>query len=91
MSEENRINQGYVIIDSITVKNVEFVLGEHPTAPSRYVTWECKDGNNYYWGHYMSDKFAAKRDLHKRVESEVSYLRSIGTMPPVSVKHDHER
>ena len=38
------------------------------------MTWECKDGDNYYWGHYMTDKLAALRDLLDRAGQELSVL-----------------
>lgn len=40
---------GYIITQSIRVKDVEFVLGEHPKK-DMYVTWRCKDGDNYSGG-----------------------------------------
>ncbi len=50
-------NQGYSILKAVMLENGRgFALGEHPTAPSRYVTWACyddKDGlRQYEWGHY---------------------------------------
>lgn len=69
-----RKNAGYTITESICVGNVEFVLGENAAAPARFVTWECKDGNNYYWGHYMTEKLAALRDLLDRAGQALSIL-----------------
>lgn len=69
-----RKNAGYTITESIFVGNVEFVLGENTAAPARFVTWECKDGNNYYWGHYMTDKLTALRDLLDRAGQALSIL-----------------
>ena len=69
-----RRNAGYTITESIRIGNVEFVLGEKQTEPAQYVTWECKDGDNYYWGHYMTDKLAALRDLLDRAGQELSVL-----------------
>ncbi len=71
---EKRINQGYEIIQSIQVGSAEFVLGEHPKAPSRYVTWECKDKDNYFNGNYMSNLLAATKDLCERAMAEIEYL-----------------
>ena len=49
-----------------------FALGEHPTAPSRYVTWACyddKDGQRQYeWGHYGNDRTAMEQDFTDRVQ-----------------------
>ena len=37
-------NQGYAILKAVMLENGRgFALGEHPTAPSRYVTWACYD------------------------------------------------
>ena len=45
-------NQGYSILKAVMLENGRgFALGEHPTAPSRYVTWACyddKDGQRQY-------------------------------------------
>lgn len=71
---EKRINQGYEIIQSIQVGRAEFVLGEHPKAPSRYVTWECKDKDNYFAGNYMNNLLAATKDLCERAMTQIEYL-----------------
>ena len=68
-----RMNAGYIITDSIHVENVEFVIGVDSTAPSQFVTWECKDGNNYYWGHYMDDGLSAVQDLLERAGRELEF------------------
>lgn len=60
-----RTNAGYTITDSIHVGGVEFVLGEQPNS-KQFVTWECKDGDNYYWGHYFDSLPTAKLDLLTR-------------------------
>ena len=60
-----RTNAGYTITDSIHAGDVEFVLGEQANG-RQFVTWECKDGGNYYWGHYFDDIAAAKLDLLAR-------------------------
>ena len=67
---EQRINAGYTITDSIHIGNAEFVIGEHPGAPAPYVTWECKDGSNYFWGHYSTSRQAAEHDLLERATLE---------------------
>ncbi len=68
-----RINEGYVITDSIHVGETEFVLGKLNSKIPMYVTWACKGGDNYYWGHYFSDPMEAKRDLLARAGEEVEY------------------
>ena len=49
-----------------------FALGEHPTAPSPYVTWACYDDDKgqrqYEWGHYGNDLAAMEKDLTERVQ-----------------------
>lgn len=50
---EMRTNAGYTITDSVNIGKAEFVIGEMPNAPAPFVTWECKNGNNYFWGHYF--------------------------------------
>ena len=59
---EQRECAGYIITQSIKVKDSEFVLGEHPKK-DMYVTWRCKDGDNYFWGHYTSNRYEALKDL----------------------------
>lgn len=45
--------------------------GEHPTAPSRYVTWACCDDEHgqrqYEWGHYGDDFAAMEQDFNRRL------------------------
>ena len=71
---EQRQNQGYIITDSIHIGKVEFVIGEHPKAPSPFVTWECSGGNNYFWGHYYPDRRSAEQNLLSRAQAELTYL-----------------
>ncbi len=72
MSE--RKNAGYTITDNIHIGKAEFVIGEHPKAPSPYVTWECSGGNNYFWGHYFPDRRSAEKNLLERAQAELTYL-----------------
>ena len=68
-----RENQGYHITDSIQIGDVEFVAGELAAAPNSYVTWECKNGDDYFWGHYFSVRLSAKRDLLVRAGLVLQY------------------
>ena len=68
-----RINAGYIITDSIHVGETEFVLGVHSTAPSQCVTWACKNGTDYFWGHYYSDLMSATKDLLGRANQELEF------------------
>ena len=66
-------NQGYAILKAVMLENGRgFALGEHPTAPSRYVAWACyddKDGQRQYeWGHYGNDRTAMEQDFTDRVQ-----------------------
>ena len=70
-----RINEGYIITDSIHVGETEFVLGKMDSSIPMYVTWACKGGDNYYWGHYFSDPMEAKKDLLDRAGQELEYQR----------------
>lgn len=72
-----RINAGYIITDSIHIGKAEFVLGVNSEAPAQFVTWECKDGNNYFWGHYCTTLFAAQKDLCDRAMREIHILEPI--------------
>lgn len=69
MSE--RKNASYTIVQSLMIGDAEFVIGHNPAAPAPYVTWECKDGNNYFWGHYMTERHQADRDLLERAKAEL--------------------
>ena len=87
---EQRECAGYIITQSIKVKDSEFVLGEHPKK-DMYVTWRCKDGDNYFWGHYTSNRYEALKDLCQRAEREIDYLAFIGEIPPITSKKEQER
>ena len=67
-------NQGYTILKAVMLENGRgFALGEHPRAPSPFVTWACYDDEHgarqYEWGHYGSDRAALEQDLLERVEN----------------------
>lgn len=68
---ERRENAGYVIVEALHIGKAEFVIGENPKAPAPYVTWECKDGSNYFWGHYLMTRESAEADLLKRAGTEL--------------------
>lgn len=69
-----RVNQGYIITSSVHIGEAEYVMGVSTKAPSQYVTWKCSNGEDYYWGHYFSDRLAAEKDLVTRAQEEVEYL-----------------
>ena len=74
MTDRRRINAGYVIVCAVPVGNTEFVLGVHQTVPEQFVTWECKDGTDYIWGHYTDSMLKATKDLCGRIMDEIGYL-----------------
>ena len=92
-TESVRQNAGYTILQAQTVGNKEIVLGENPNAPDPYVTWVCRNGTDYNFGHYCSSMLSASRDFMKRINQERSYLRDIGAMPPADskIKNQPER
>lgn len=69
-----RTNAGYIITSSVHVGESEFVLGVSTKALGQFVTWKCSGGNDYYWGHYFSDQFAAEKDLVARAQEEIEIL-----------------
>ena len=69
---EPRTNADYLITDSIHIGKAEFVIGENRTRfGTMYVTWECKNGDNYFWGHYTDSRRAAEKDLLERAGQEL--------------------
>ena len=88
---KQRINVGYVITDSVHIGETEFVIGQSENDPARYVTWRCKDGDNYFWGHYTCNRYEALKDLCQRAEQEIDYLAAIGDIPPITSKKEQER
>ena len=77
-----RINAGYIITDSIHVGDSEFVLGVSQHIPNDYVTWKCKGGTSYFWGHYHSDPIKAVKDLVMRAMEEIQSLEEQRFPPP---------
>lgn len=72
-----RINEGYIITDSIHIGEYEFVLGVNQHSAQNFVTWRCDGGNYYYWGHYFSDLFSAQKDLVERAAEKVREQQEI--------------
>ncbi len=71
---DKRINAGFEIINSIPVGNAEFVLGVNMKNPNSFVTWECKNKTDYFWGHYTDSLLKATKDMCQRAMDEVMYL-----------------
>ena len=76
---EQRNCVGYIITQSIHVADTEFVLGEHPET-GICATWQCKNGDNYFWGHYYGNRYDALKDLCQRASNEVDRLAFIGAI-----------
>lgn len=64
-----RTNQGYRIVETVRINtSLEVVMAQNETRfGTQYVTWQCENAVDYFWGHYFSDYDAARRDLFKRV------------------------
>lgn len=88
---DKRVNSGYVITDSIHVGNVEFVLGVNSSDPAQFVTWECRGGDNYYWGHYTPSHTEALRDLLDRAAKEIEIVEHRQARQTKKTEKDHER
>lgn len=73
MEDSIRINEGFMITQSIPVGNTEFVLGVNMKNPDSFVTWQCSNKTDYYWGHYTGSLLKATKDLCGRVMEEVEY------------------
>ena len=69
-----RTNAGYEIIETISLPNEEYVLGERTTTfnEQAYVTWVYVDGT-YYYGHYLNDYDVALKDLYERAKNELEW------------------
>ena len=85
---EQRTNIGYRITDTIHVGNAEFVLGVHEKDPNRFVTWECKNRNDYFWGHYFSDRRSAEKDLVLRAQQELEITEPKPERPKKAKVHE---
>ncbi len=65
-----RTNENYTIIWAIRLNDTtEVVLGILKNEKyTMYVTWECKNGDHYYWGHYFDNPEKAEEDLLNRAD-----------------------
>ena len=88
----DRINEGYIITDSIHIGQMEFVLGKLDSKIPMFVTWACKGGDNYFWGHYFTDLTEAQRDLLNRAGEELEYMMTRQGRSDTGPKEkEHER
>jgi hypothetical protein len=68
-ASNDRSNENFTIIDSVRLDdNLEIVLGQNKSNPNGFVTWQCKNGNNYDFGNYFPNNSLAeaKADLYQR-------------------------
>ena len=68
---DERVCQGYRVIDSIRVDNAEIVLAHNPNAPQPYVTWKCFSSTqfrDFETGCYFSDEADARKNMRKRAD-----------------------
>lgn len=73
MDEDQRYNQGYEIIESITVRGKELVIGYDPEAALPYVCWYHIDDAGYLFGYYTSELSNAKEKLEERYLQECMF------------------
>lgn len=76
MSE--RKNAGYTITDAVKVNDYEIVIGEKPGAPSPYVCWYCRNGDDYFWGAYVGSHNDALEVMIDRIRNEFKYEARTG-------------
>lgn len=58
---------------------------------ARFVTWACDNGDYYYWGHYLTSREDAERDLIKRASERIRFLNSIREEKQPEKKKERER
>ena len=85
MSE--RSNIGYNIEKSFKIGKTEIVLGKNEKAPEKFVTWQCSNGDDYFWGHYFDNEYDALYDYLDRCKSEVQQ-RDDRTRTPTKIEKE---
>lgn len=78
---EWRKNAEYIITNQITIGESEFVLGVHETQPNMFVTWECKNKTDYFWGHYFNNLLAAQKDFCERGADKARFYEKLQRKP----------
>ena len=63
-----RTNQGYRIVETVRINtSLEVVMAQNETRfGTQYVTWQCENAVDYFWGHYYTDSRQAEADLSQR-------------------------
>lgn len=67
--QNDRVCQGYTVIDSLRVGEVEIVLAHNLKAVSPYATWKAyahSGFQDFNFGNYFSNKQAARADMIAR-------------------------
>ena len=78
---DDRVCQGYRVLKSKRIKDVEIVLAHNPNQAQPYVTWKSyahSQFKEFAYGNYFSDKGSAEKDFRRRVEE----LRQDYGLPP---------
>lgn len=68
---EDRVCQGYKVIQNKRIKNVEIVLAHNPKAPAPYVTWKSyahTQFTQFAYGNYFDDRASAEKDFKQRID-----------------------
>lgn len=78
---EWRKNAGYIITNQITIGESEIVLGVHETQPNMFVTWECKDKTDYFWGYYFTNLLEAQKDFCERGADKARFYEELQHKP----------
>ena len=68
-----RENAGYIITNAITIGESEIVLGVHKTRPNDFVTWECRNKNNYMYAYHTSSLLSAQKDFCQRALKHIRF------------------
>lgn len=87
---EWRKNAGYIITNQITIGESEIVLGVHETHPNMFVTWECSDKNNYYWGIIMIICSLLKKIFASVVSRKLSFTNNSTSRKSTSLRGDKQ-
>ena len=69
-----RMNEEYIITNSVNIDDCEFVLGVSSKNPNMFVTWECDGGNYYFSWQYHNDLYSAQKDLVRRCQKEIERI-----------------
>lgn len=85
-----RMNQEYIITNSVNIDDCEFVLGVSTKSSNLFVTGECTDGNRYFEGHYHNDLYSAQKDLISRCQREIERIDYYKNMAKADKQREKE-